>query len=377
MSREVCLVRLGLVALLWSSALACDPQSQPNEPPKNKDSATKPRLDLGVVPIEDVAPIEEDARIPVGDIGFQWPDAPSPDLFVMDAPWANPDHKTTKKDHAVATPDTKPPKDADPPIPSFPSLPSPTKVAAVQYGEGQAGNVNSGCATNPAPNLCAIKMMVLQARIEGASFIVTPEYALIPDQEYLEPYPTLGENPGTDTTWPDDLFIKIFSQWAQKLGVYLVINLLTYTGTQANHQIYNTDVAFDSSGTIIGLHRKFELFGNENTSLTPGNDVMVFSTPLGKMGILICADIYGDASLLNKLTNTLDARVIAFSSFWTTSGAVNWQEDFAKNYGVYLIAANTTISPGHGGGIYDPSGNPLAQEIKTKPSIVYADIPLP
>jgi hypothetical protein len=70
------------------------------------------------------------------------------------------------------------------------------------------------------------------------------------------------------------------------------------------------------------------------------------------------------------------------SSFWTVGGATNpWgalnvQKTIAKNAMAYVVAANTTAAPGNGGGIYKPSGEPMAQDSSGKPTVLYAELPL-
>lgn len=110
------------------------------------------------------------------------------------------------------------------------------------------------------------------------------------------------------------------------------------------------------------------MFGDEPKYLTPGNSVVTLGTPLGPIGLLVCADIYGDPALLSQLRYGKKARVVAFTSYWTTPGAVNWQVNYAKKYGVYLIAANTVASPGQGGGVYGPQGQVLVQAIRERPA---------
>lgn len=354
---------------------------------EGKEAGTDSQTDLGVSyndgggqPTEDGGSSQEDTGGPTDDGGSAPADQSSPEedqgTPAQDQGGQSPDGPTVKLDTG-SSPDTKPTPDQGGPLPDLGGAPSATKVAAVQYGAGQAAAVAPACNTNLKPDVCALMEMTLEARQAGASVVVLPEYALSDDQEYLEPVPSLGSNPGNNASWPDDVLLKIFSKYANQLDIYLVVDMITYTGTDPNYNLYNTQVAFDPEGDVVGVHHKFELFGNEKNGLTAGTDVMVFDTPLGKMGLLICADIYGSSTLLNKLTNTLDARVVAFSSYWTVSGAVNWQTNFADDYNVYLIASNTTHSPGYGGGVYDTSGNALEQAVSTTPSIVLADIPLP
>ena len=63
--------------------------------------------------------------------------------------------------------------------------------------------------------------------------------------------------------------------------------------------IYNTSYVFDRNGHQIGKHRKMHLFDidvkggqyfKESDTLTPGDQVTVFDTEFGKMGLCICYD---------------------------------------------------------------------------------------
>lgn len=57
--------------------------------------------------------------------------------------------------------------------------------------------------------------------------------------------------------------------------------------------IYNTAVLLDSDGEIEGVYRKTHLFPlmGEDANLCPGDDIPVFSTPFGTVGLQICYDL--------------------------------------------------------------------------------------
>ncbi len=245
------------------------------------------------------------------------------------------------------------------------------KVAAVQYASGGHAAVDSTCAAAAMPDACAVGKLVAQAQAAGAVLVVTPEYGL--GQKYYEPVPTVGETPATSSSWSEGTLIKTFSEQAAKLSIHLLIDLQTSEGS--GKAKYNTLVAFDPKGKVVGVHHKFELFSSEGKSLTPGKDVMVFDSPVGKVGLLICADLYGDLRLQAKLTRTLKARVVAVSSLWTAPGGHRWQQNFAKNWGVYVVGSNTVSGAGKGGGVYSPEGKALAEHLTSSPGVVLAQIP--
>lgn len=352
------LVAAFAVALLLSGAVAC-----------SDDAEQTPQPDGSTIKKDMVPPPGQEAGPPVPDIS---------------AP---------KEDHG-----TTPGKDAGPPPPPADQGVSPdfgtpivtNKVAAVQFGSGQGAMVAAGCAQakyaacvdsdpNAKPNscssdICAMEKLTMDARAAGAQLVVLSEYGI--DQLYYEPQPQIGENPGTSSNWPAETLIKTYSIIARKMQVYLVFDLLTYGGTKPNYKYYNTQIAFDPTGKVVGMHFKFNLFGNESSSLTAGSDVSVFDTPMGKTGLLICADIYGSATLLNKLSTTLGAQVVAVSSYWTVNNPESWYKTYASKYKVYAVVSNHTHTTGYGGGVYGPSGT-IAEKKQTKPSIVYAEIPKP
>jgi formylglycine-generating enzyme required for sulfatase activity/predicted amidohydrolase len=233
-------------------------------------------------------------------------------------------------------------------------------VAALQYASGQHHEVK-GCSTDT----CAIETLVSRAASKGAKLVVTPEYAL--DQTLPEEAPPIGEIPASGS------LLGRFSKLARTEKIHLVINLQT-TDDDGSHS-RNSQVAFGPKGQVLAVHHKFELFAGESISLTPGHEVTMFDSPWGTVALLICADLYGDLRLHQALT-TSNARLVAVSSFWTAPGAHHWQASFARNWGVYVVGANTTTGPGLGGGIFDPSGKALDLHLEDSPGIVLAPLPL-
>lgn len=64
------------------------------------------------------------------------------------------------------------------------------------------------------------------------------------------------------------------------------------TMTCRNGRFYNTAVMQDPAGKVVAMYDKTHLPRNgEAQSLTPGDDLPVFDTPIGKVGFLICWDI--------------------------------------------------------------------------------------
>jgi predicted amidohydrolase len=68
----------------------------------------------------------------------------------------------------------------------------------------------------------------------------------------------------------------------------------SYLTTNGN-DIHNTAPVIDSDGEFLGAYRKTHLFdaplATESSHVTPGDEVPVFNTNIGKMGVGICYDI--------------------------------------------------------------------------------------
>lgn len=232
-------------------------------------------------------------------------------------------------------------------------------VAAVMF----TGEVESGCDGDSA---CAIEALVRTAAGQGAKLIVTPEYGF--DIDVPESDPIVGEAPGSSTSAPT---LVRFGALADELDVYLVIDLETREGGH----IYNTQVAFDPDGIIVAKHHKFELYGAEKDRLTRGTDVNAFDTPFGRVGLLICADVYGPPRLHERMVSELGVDVVAMSAMWTVAGAPRWQAAFAHDWQVPVVASNRSAGAARGGGIFDRDGQALARSESGHSEVVLAEIP--
>ena len=78
----------------------------------------------------------------------------------------------------------------------------------------------------------------------------------------------------------------------QESGLWTVFSLLEKRSDE-NHGtlLYNTALLISSDGAIVGTYSKRQLTVSElEHGVTPGQDYPVFTTPWGKLGILICWD---------------------------------------------------------------------------------------
>lgn len=234
--------------------------------------------------------------------------------------------------------------------------PSTVRIAAVQYAGQDASAVHPRCDDDDT--LCAVAALTRQAARSGAKLVVTPEYALaltVPEVE-----PEVGSRPCDDKSRKASSPVVVLSSLARELQIYLVAAMRT-TGSEPDGGPgrFNTQLAFGPDGSVVAIHHKFVLYAGERKRLTPGTDVTTFDTPFGRVGMLICADLYADPHLHDRLTNELAASIVALSAQWTVPRATRWQSAFARDWGVVLAAANGTVGEGRGGGIFGPDGRAL------------------
>ncbi|MGA9387530.1 MAG: carbon-nitrogen hydrolase family protein, partial [Candidatus Bathyarchaeia archaeon] len=157
-------------------------------------------------------------------------------------------------------------------------------------------------AANKTENLRRIEKTVIKAKKEFADMVIFPELSLtgyvVRDQIY-----ELAETvPGPSTT--------ILESIAKRTKLHIIFGMPELSGkTQAT--IYNTAVLVGPKG-FIGKYRKMYLpthsVFEEKRYFRPGYEAAVFDTELGKIGLIICYDIFFPE--VSRLTRLKGAQLI-------------------------------------------------------------------
>ncbi|ANB15513.1 Nit3p [Sugiyamaella lignohabitans] len=245
------------------------------------------------------------------------------------------------------------------------------KIALIQFAAG----------ADKAANLATVKTKVSEAVANGAKLVVLPEcfnspYAVSAFPKYAEKIPE-GE-----TT-------QFLSELAKKSNIFLIGGSIPEIGSDG--KIYNTNVSFDTQGTIIAKHRKVHLFDIdvpgkirfiESETLTGGSKATVFDVEgFGTVGLGICYDIR-----FPELAS-IAARKGAFAllypgAFNTTTGPLHWKllaRARAVDNQVYVITASPSrdlTSSYHAYGhsqVIDPWGETVS-EAQEGEEIIYATL---
>ncbi len=129
-------------------------------------------------------------------------------------------------------------------------------------------------------NFVRIEAALREAREREAQIACFPETALlgwVNPEAHERAYPI----PGPDT----DRLVRL----AKQHNLYLCVGL----AEKEEDRLYDSAVLIDPQGRILLKHRKINILTElMDPPYTPGQEVQVVKTPLGTIGLLICADSF-------------------------------------------------------------------------------------
>jgi N-carbamoylputrescine amidase len=146
------------------------------------------------------------------------------------------------------------------------------RVACAQYA------VRDG---NPDHNLERSLQFIRQAAAERADLVVLPELA--------NSGCTLGSRPWAldlAEEVPDGPTVEAWRKEAEETSVYVAGGLLERDGDT----LHNSAVMLGPGA--FGRYRKTHLWDREKLLYEPGQELPVFNTPLGRIGLLVCYDAW-------------------------------------------------------------------------------------
>jgi len=153
---------------------------------------------------------------------------------------------------------------------------SPVRIAVIQY-DPQVGLEH--CESNVSRGLALAR----RAAREGANLIVLPELA---NTGYT--FNSRAEAYSHAQVLQDGPCLKTWADFARQYQVYLAAGFAERDGLK----LYDSAVLFGPEG-LLGHYRKAHLWNQEKLWFTPGDlGFPVFDTPIGRIGLLICWDIW-------------------------------------------------------------------------------------
>lgn len=187
------------------------------------------------------------------------------------------------------------------------------KVAVVQFEINQLA---------PHENLQKAEQFIQQATSAAADLIVFPEDFLVG--------PLNGR---ADLADFDQQYVKHFQQLASQYHIDIVPGSIIEGDENG---LYNTAYYIDRSGDILGRYRKVNLWLPERSYITPGNDITVFDTRFGKVGLIICWDLMFPEIFRAMVKEGIE--IVICPSYWCLEDAGNGQK-FNPHAEVMLVNA--------------------------------------
>jgi predicted amidohydrolase len=234
------------------------------------------------------------------------------------------------------------------------------KVAVIQWapsGTAPLGVKQSVVDAYKKRTREALAKEIRAAARAGAELVITPEFALVG-------YPDIPELPSEDDNFRNRADVapyvepvpgtstRYFGELARELGIYLHIGFVEVD--RKTDAYYNTVVALDPRGEIVARYRKMSLFRLEEEFLSSGREGVYYDSPFGRIGIIICADVYAQQPIQTYRRNKVD--VLALSTSWAQMNT-GWSyfTRAARQANMYLLAANMPYFPDSG--VINPDGS--------------------
>lgn len=188
-------------------------------------------------------------------------------------------------------------------------------------------------------NLLRAANLIKKISSEKSDIVILPEMFSCP---YITSnFPIYAEEEGGYS-------YNFLSNIAKENNIYLVSGSIPEID---NNKIYNTSYVFNRYGEKIGKHRKVHLFDidikgkqtfKESDTLNAGDEVTVFDTEFGKIGLCICYD-FRFPELARLMVNKGAKAIIVPASFNMTTGPAHWHVMFksrAIDNQVYTIGCS-------------------------------------
>jgi len=243
------------------------------------------------------------------------------------------------------------------------------RVAAVQMVSGP----------EVGPNLREAERLIEQAAARGAELVALPEY-----------FPIMGMNERDKVRVREEEgsgpIQDFLASTARRLKIWIVGGSVPLVASTSD-KVRNTSLVFDHTGRRVARYDKIHLFWfemgaesySEPRTIEAGNDVVVFDSPFGRIGLSICYDLRFPE--LYRAMKDVDL-ILAPSAFTATTGKAHW-ETLIRARAIENLAY--VLAPAQGGHhangretngdsmLVDPWGV-IADRLPRGPGVVVGDI---
>jgi len=184
----------------------------------------------------------------------------------------------------------------------------------------------------PRRNLERAREMIRRAAGEGCEIVVLPEcldfgWTFPGAREHAEPVP--GPHSAA------------LAEEARACGLYVVAGLVEGTGDR----LYNSAVLVSPAGELLLKHRKINELDIARDLYSTGTTLAVAETPLGMLGVTICADNFPETLEIAGALARKGCRLLLSPCAW----AVDADHDNERDpYGALWLGSYTTLAERHG-----------------------------
>lgn len=193
-------------------------------------------------------------------------------------------------------------------------------------------------------NLAAIDRQIKIAAEQGANIVALPEvFACYDSQQYL----ALGQQEIT----AQGRLRRCMSSWAKTNKVYLIGGTIPVLEPSEN-KVYPRCYFYSDRGKELGFYDKIHLFDvdiddaqgryRESDMFLSGDQIKVFPTPYGNVGLTICYDLRFPY-LFEKLRKAGADIISVVAAFTEATGRAHWQtllQARAIEQQCYILASN-------------------------------------
>jgi predicted amidohydrolase len=198
-------------------------------------------------------------------------------------------------------------------------------------------------------NLDLFAQLIDQAGAKKADIVCLPE-AMNKIGRNIDYLSASEQVPGPSTEFLGNL--------ARKHKMYIVAGLME----RYENVIYNTAVLIDRTGELSGKYHKVSLPREEiEGGVTPGDSLPVFDTDFGKIGMMICWDVFFPEP---ARTLTQKGAEVIFLPIW--GGNLNLTQARANENQIYLVSSTYDMKTA----VFDKRGQIIEEATDENPVIV-------
>jgi predicted amidohydrolase len=156
----------------------------------------------------------------------------------------------------------------------------------------------------PERNLAHAGEMIASAAGQGAAVVLLPECM---DLGWL--HPSAKQLAGDI---PEGATCQFLRNAARRHRVYVCSGLVEHHGDL----LYNAAVLFDPAGELVLQYRKLNELILGHDLYAQGDRIRVAHTPLGTLGLMICADGFAEGEVVSRAMGYMGADIVLSPSAW-------------------------------------------------------------